>query len=202
MCLVVGARTGMRHAFARKKVIVKRLHSIQNFGRHERAVHRQDRHAHRRPRHPRNLLRRFSKSEKEAVLQDAYLLSHFQTGLKKHPRPRRAQPSRAAWHTLYREVQQGGRNPIRLHAPDDVGRGRGPHGQRELLTKGAPEAVFAKCTHFESDGDIFPMEPILVGDLIEQVNDLSEDGFRVLAVATKKVEKRPPTPKLMKRTWS
>ncbi len=64
----------------------------------------------------------------------------------------------------------------------------GPDGQRELLTKGAPEAVFAKCTHFESEGDIYPMEPILVGDLLEQVNDLSEDGFRVLAVATKKVE--------------
>jgi P-type Mg2+ transporter len=31
------------------------------------------------------------------------------------------------------------------------------------------------------------MEPILVGNLIEQVNDLSEDGFRVLAVANKKV---------------
>ena len=62
-----------------------------------------------------------------------------------------------------------------------------PDGERQLLTKGAPEAVFAKCTHFESDGEIFPMEPILVGDLIEQVNDLSEDGFRVLAVATKKL---------------
>jgi len=34
------------------------------------------------------------------------------------------------------------------------------------------------------------MEPILVGNLIEQVNDLSEDGFRVLAIATKKVDKR------------
>ena len=46
----------------------------------------------------------------------------------------------------------------------------GPDGERQLLTKGAPEAVFAKCTHFESDGEIFPMEPILVGNLIEQVN--------------------------------
>ena len=66
----------------------------------------------------------------------------------------------------------------------------GPGGERQLLTKGAPEAVFAKCTHFESEGEIFPMEPILVGNLIEQVNDLSEDGFRALAVATRKVDKR------------
>src|SRR5437016_6996284 len=66
----------------------------------------------------------------------------------------------------------------------------GPGGERQLLTKGAPEAVFARCTHFESEGEIFEMEPILVGNLIEQVNDLSEDGFRVLAVATKKLEKR------------
>jgi P-type Mg2+ transporter len=66
----------------------------------------------------------------------------------------------------------------------------GPDGQRQLLAKGAPESVFKKCTHFESDGETFPMEPILVGNLIEQVNDLSEDGFRVLAVANKKVEAR------------
>jgi Mg2+-importing ATPase len=66
----------------------------------------------------------------------------------------------------------------------------GPGGERQILTKGAPEAVFNRCTHFESEGEIFPMEPILVGDLIEQLNDLSEDGFRALAVATKKVEKR------------
>jgi Mg2+-importing ATPase len=63
----------------------------------------------------------------------------------------------------------------------------GPDGERQLLTKGAPEAVFAKCTHFESEGETFPMEPVLVGDLVQQVNELSEDGFRVLAVATKKL---------------
>jgi Mg2+-importing ATPase len=62
-----------------------------------------------------------------------------------------------------------------------------PNGQRQLLTKGAPESVFKKCTHFESEGEIFPMEPILVGNLIEQVNSLSEDGFRVLAIANRKM---------------
>jgi Mg2+-importing ATPase len=35
------------------------------------------------------------------------------------------------------------------------------------------------------------MEPILVGDLLEQVNSLNEDGLRVLAIATKKLDKRP-----------
>ena len=35
------------------------------------------------------------------------------------------------------------------------------------------------------------MEPILIGDLIQEYNDLSADGFRVLAVASKKVDKRP-----------
>ena len=66
----------------------------------------------------------------------------------------------------------------------------GPNGERQLLTKGAPEAVFKKCAHFEYQGEIFPMEPILVGDLIEELNELNKDGFRVLAVANKKVEKR------------
>ena len=34
------------------------------------------------------------------------------------------------------------------------------------------------------------MEPILVGDLLEELNELNSDGFRVLAVANKKVKKR------------
>src|ERR1700745_4339934 len=66
----------------------------------------------------------------------------------------------------------------------------GPDSQCQLLTKGAPEAVFGQCTHFESEGEIFEMEPILVGDLLEQVNSLNEDGMRVLAIATKKIDKR------------
>ena len=124
------------------------------------------------------------------MLQDAYLLSHFQTGLKNIL-------DRAV---LHHQELHGALSIDKFSKVDEIPFDftrrmmsvvvEGPDGQRELLTKGAPEAVFAKCTHFESDGDIFPMEPILVGDLIEQVNDLSEDGFRVLAVATKKVEKK------------
>jgi Mg2+-importing ATPase len=58
------------------------------------------------------------------------------------------------------------------------------------LTKGAPEAVFQRCSHFELNGELYKMEPILVGDLIEQYQALSKDGFRVLAVAYKDLEDR------------
>ena len=45
------------------------------------------------------------------------------------------------------------------------------------------------------------MEPILVGDLVQQVNDLSEDGFRVLAVATKKLGAQPRSPRPTNAIW-
>jgi Mg2+-importing ATPase len=184
VCLSKGAL-----AMSRKKVIVKRLNSIQNFGAMN--VLCTDKTGTLTADHV--ILEIYCdvfKSESQTVLQDAYLLSHFQTGLKNIL-------DRAV---LHHQELHGALSIDKFSKVDEIPFDftrrmmsvvvEGPDGQRELLTKGAPEAVFAKCTHFESDGDIYPMEPILVGDLIEQVNDLSEDGFRVLAVATKKVEKK------------
>jgi Mg2+-importing ATPase len=184
VCLSKGAL-----AMSRKKVIVKRLNSIQNFGAMD--ILCTDKTGTLTMDHV--ILEIYCdvfKSESQTVLQDAYLISHFQTGLKNIL-------DRAVLH--HQELH--GKLALDKYSkvdeiPFDFTRRmmsvvvEGPEGERELLTKGAPEAVFTKCTHFESDGEIFPMEPILVGDLIEQVNDLSEDGFRVLAVATRKVEKR------------
>ena len=196
VCLSKGAL-----AMSKKKVIVKRLNSIQNFGAMD--VLCTDKTGTLTMDHV--ILEIYCdvfKNENEEVLRDAYLISHFQTGLKNVL-------DRAVLHhqelhreLSHRQVHQGGRNPVRLLRRMMSVVVEGPDGERQLLTKGAPEAVFAKCTHFESDGEIFPMEPILVGNLIEQVNDLSEDGFRVLAVATKKVDKRPPIPKPTNATWS
>ena len=183
VCLSKGALT-----MSKKKVIVKRLHSIQNFGAMDvlctdkTGTLTMDR----------VILEMHCdvfKKESAEVLNDAYLISHFQTGLK---------------NVLDRAVLKHSEIHCQLNLdkfvkvdeiPFDFSRRmmsvvvQGPDGVCQLLTKGAPEAVFTKCTHFESEGEIFPMEPILVGDLIEQVNDLSEDGFRVLAVATKKMDK-------------
>ncbi len=60
-----------------------------------------------------------------------------------------------------------------------------------FLTKGAPEAVFPRCKFYELEGETFPLEPILVGDLMQQYQQLSADGFRVLAVAHKHLDTQP-----------
>ncbi len=60
-----------------------------------------------------------------------------------------------------------------------------PEKDHQLLTKGAPEAIFPCCTFFELDGKVSAMEPQLVGKLMEEYQHLSADGFRVLAVAYK-----------------
>jgi P-type Mg2+ transporter len=184
VCLSKGAL-----AMSRKKVIVKRLNSIQNFGAMD--VLCTDKTGTLTI--DRVILELYCdvfRNENEEVLRDAYLISHFQTGLK---------------NVLDRAVLQHkdlhGQLSIEKYTkvdelPFDFSRRmmsvavEGPQGERQLLTKGAPEAVFAKCSHFECEGEIFPMDPIQSGDLVQQVNELSEDGFRVLAVATKKLDKR------------
>ena len=181
VCLSKGAL-----AMSKKKVIVKRLNSIQNFGAMD--VLCTDKTGTLTIDHV--ILEIYCdvfKNESEEVLRDAYLVSHFQTGLKNV-----LDRAVLKYTELHRELSVEKFTKVD-EMPFDFSRCmmsvvvEGPDGQRQLLTKGAPEAVFKKCTHFESEGEIFPMEPILVGNLIEQVNDLSEDGFRVLAVANKKV---------------
>jgi Mg2+-importing ATPase len=181
VCLSKGAL-----AMSRKKVIVKRLNSIQNFGAMD--VLCTDKTGTLTIDHViLELHCDVFKNESETVLRDAYLLSHFQTGLKNV-----LDRAVLKYKELHRELCIDKYKMVD-EIPFDFSRRmmsvaiEGPDGNRQLLTKGAPEAVFARCTHFESDGEIIPMEPILAGDLVQQVNELSEDGFRVLAVATKKL---------------
>jgi Mg2+-importing ATPase len=185
VCLSKGAL-----AMAKKKVIVKRLNSIQNFGAMD--VLCTDKTGTLTMDHV--ILEIYCdvfKNENAEVLRDAYLISHFQTGLKNI-----LDRAVLQHQELHKELSLDKYTKVD-EIPFDFSRRmmsvavEGPDGQRQLITKGAPEAVFARCTHFESEGETFPMEPILVGNLIEQVNDLSEDGFRVLAVATRKLDKRP-----------
>jgi Mg2+-importing ATPase len=176
-------------AMSKKKVIVKRLNSIQNFGAMD--VLCTDKTGTLTMDHViLEIHCDVFKNKSDPVLRHAYLISHFQTGLKnvldravlEHP------DARACLSVEnYRKLDE---------LPFDFSRKmmsvivETPDGECQMLTKGAPEAVFAKCSQFESEGEYFPMEPILTGDLIQEYNDLSADGFRVLAVAYKKLDKR------------
>ena len=181
VCLSKGAL-----AMSRKKVIVKRLNAIQNFGgmdvlctdktgtlTEDRVV--LQRHCN------------VAGEESEEVLLDGYLISHFQTGLKNLLD--RAILNSSDFHgqavvEKYKKLDE---------IPFDFTRRmmsvlvEDPEGKAILLTKGAPEEVFHQCSHFELDGKVSPMDPDLIVGLKEEYESLSNDGFRVLAVATKEL---------------
>ncbi len=66
-----------------------------------------------------------------------------------------------------------------------------PDGAHRLLTKGAPEEIFRRCTRFELEEEVLPMDPMLIQDLRDEYERLSSEGFRVLAVAYKDLEQPP-----------
>ena len=65
-----------------------------------------------------------------------------------------------------------------------------PEGMHRLICKGAPEAVFQRCSQFELEGKLYPIDPLLIRDLKEEYDELSADGFRVLAIAYKDLEQQ------------
>jgi len=139
VCLSKGAL-----AMSRKKGHVKRPQLDPELRRHERALHRQDRHVDHGPRHPRNLLRRLQERKRDGA---PGCLSHqpLQTGLKNIL-------DRAV---LHHQELHGALSIDKFSKVDEIPFDftrrmmsvvvEGPDGQRELLTKGAPEAVFANA---------------------------------------------------------
>jgi Mg2+-importing ATPase len=186
VCLSKGAL-----AMSKRKVIIKRLHSIQNLGAMD--ILCTDKTGTLTIDHV--LLEKHCdvvRKEDEEVLMMAYLNSYFQTGLR---------------NVLDRAILQHAEVHEKIHIPDykkvdeipfDFSRKmmsvvvEMPDGRHRMITKGAPEEIFARCTHFELDGDIYPIEPILIQDLKEEYERLSADGFRVLALAYKDFEEQKP----------
>ncbi len=184
VCLTKGAI-----AMSRKKVIVKRLHSIQNFGAMDvlctdkTGTLTMDR----------VILEKYCDvvcGENDSVLEAAYLISHFQTGLKnvldrailQHVEGCTGLP--VEQHKMIDEIPfyfSRRMMSVVIDTPQD--------GYR-LYTKGAPEAIFSRCTRFELNEEVLPMEEILIQDLKDEYESLSADGFRVLAVAYKDLDKR------------
>jgi Mg2+-importing ATPase len=184
VCLSKGAI-----AMSRKKVIVKRLNSIQNFGAMDvlctdkTGTLTQDRviiekHC--------DVVRK----EDDDVLAIAYLNSHFQTGLKNvldravlEHKEIHAEINVPAWEKVDEIPFDFSRRlmSVVVETPEDTHR---------IITKGAPEEVFRRCSRFELEGQLYPMEQILIDDLRLEYEALSEDGFRVLAIAYKDVPRK------------
>jgi Mg2+-importing ATPase len=65
-----------------------------------------------------------------------------------------------------------------------------PRGGRQLICKGAPEAVHARCGSFAVDGGVEPLTVDALAAIGREYDRLSGQGFRVLAVATRDVPAR------------
>ncbi|MCT9811925.1 magnesium-translocating P-type ATPase [Acidovorax sp. Be4] len=175
---------------SRKKVIVKRLDAIQNFGAMDvlctdkTGTLTQDkiflaRHA--------DIWGR----ESDEVLEMAYLNSYYQTGLKnlldvavlEHAELLlELEPARN-----YRKVDEIPFDFTRRRMSVVVSEREDHH---ELITKGAVEEILGVCTHVHHDGTVEPLTAELLARIREVTADLNEEGLRVVAVAAKEV---PPS---------
>jgi Mg2+-importing ATPase len=185
VCLSNGAM-----AMARKKVIVKRIHAIQNLGAMD--ILCTDKTGTLTMDHV------ILSSHCDVVLKPdngvlalAYLNSHFQTGLRNVMDRAVLAHSEATHHHAhipdYAKVDE---------VPFDFERRimsvvvRTPEGKDRIISKGAPEAIFPRCSDFELDGERSPMEHVRIDELRHEYEHLSRSGFRVLAIASKDVEPR------------
>lgn len=181
VCLSKGAL-----AMGRKKVIVKRLNAIQNFGgmdvlcTDKTGTLTEDRVV---------LMRHCNVAGRETdeVLLAGYLISHFQTGLDNLLDRAILDSPDFKQHALVEKFKKLDEVPFDFTRRMMSVLLENPEGHAVLLTKGAPEEMFLQCSHFELDGKKSPMEASLIVGLHQEYESLSNGGFRVLAVATKEM---------------
>jgi Mg2+-importing ATPase len=184
VCLSNGAL-----AMSRKRVIVKRLNSIQNFGgmdvlcADKTGTLTEDRVV---------LMRHCNVAGRESddVLLDGYLISYFQTGLKNLLDRAILDSPDFHWKAVVEKYKKLDEIPFDFTRRMMSVLVQDPEGKAILLTKGAPEEVFLHCSHFELDGKLSTMDPNLMVGLKQEYESLSNDGFRVLAVATKELPEK------------
>ena len=165
-------------AMSKKKVIVKRLNSIQNFGAidilctDKTGTLTQDR----------VILEKavdVTNRDSDDVLRYAYMNSYYQTGL------RNVLDRSVLSHTDL-DVERGCGKVDEI--PFDFQRKRMSvvvdyEGDHVLICKGAVEDIYKVCTHYQIDEEIHLMIDLIKDDLLEEYEELSRDGYRVLGIA-------------------
>jgi P-type Mg2+ transporter len=168
-------------AMSKKDVIVKRLNAIQNFGAMDvlctdkTGTLTMDR----------IILEKHCdvvRKEDDDVLRLAYINSFYQTGLK---------------NILDRAILKHEKMMVKQfkkvdEVPFDFSRKLMSvvvvsDGKHRMIVKGAPEEIYKRCTKFELDGDVLEMDAgaLVLLELKKEYDNLSAEGFRVLAVAYK-----------------
>jgi len=165
-------------AMSRKKVIVKRLSAIQNFGAidilcaDKTGTLTQDR----------VILEEHvdvTNRKSDDVLRYAYMNSYYQTGLHNLL-------DRSILQHTELEVERDCRKVDEI--PFDFQRKRMSvvvdyEEDHVLICKGAVEDIFNVCTHYQVDDEIHIIIDLIKNDLLEEYEALSNDGYRVLAIA-------------------
>ncbi len=168
---------------ARRKTIVKRLNAIQNFGAMDvlctdkTGTLTQDK----------IVLEKHINvigEEDEEVLNLAYLNSVYQTGLKNlldvAILERSDLHAQLGIDTVYKKVDEIPFDFVRRRMSVVVERGKEIH---ELICKGAVEEILAVSTQIRDEDRIIPLDPETRETALEVVQELNEDGLRVVAVA-------------------
>jgi Mg2+-importing ATPase len=169
---------------SKKKVIVKHLNAIQNFGAMDvlctdkTGTLTQDK----------VVLEKYvdvTNRESEDVLRYAYLNSFYQTGL-------RNLLDRAVLAHSEIDVQRNCRKVDEI--PFDFKRRRMSvvidyEDRHVLICKGAVEEVARVCENYQVDEDINPLIQLIRDDLMDEYRNLSTDGYRVLAIAYREFDR-------------
>lgn len=163
---------------ASKKVIVKRLPSIQNLGAidvlctDKTGTLTQDK----------VVLERhvdITGHISQDVLNYAYLNSYYQTGL-------RNLLDRAVIDHSDLDAEQNCTLVDEL--PFDFQRRRMSvvvdyEGDHVLICKGAVEEIYASCSQYQNGDEVYPLIDMIRDDLFEEVERLNKEGYRVLGIA-------------------
>jgi len=182
VCLSKGALM-----MSRKKVIVKHLNAIQNFGAMD--VLCTDKTGTLTQDHV--VLERYvdvTNRTSEDVLRYAYMNSFYQTGL-------RNLLDRAILSHTDLDVERNCRKVDEI--PFDFKRRRMSvvidyEDRHVLICKGAVEEVVAACENYQVDEDINPLIQLIRDDLMDEYRSLSAQGYRVLAIAYREFDRTKP----------
>ena len=181
-------------AMARKKVIVKRLNAIQNFGAMDvlctdktgtltqgKIVLEKHLDVHGNP--------------SERVLHYGYLNSYHHTGLKnlldEAILDHEELEERLKMKEQYRKIDEIPFDFVRRRMSVVV---EDETGLNTLICKGAVDEVMSLCTRVEVEGEVIEVLPEHDAKRRQLADDLNGQGFRVIALAYKKMPNAPDEP--------